>query len=273
MNEETRKTVLAMTLMSDILFNAFMNENKECMAYILSVIMDRNDLNINRLETQYTIPNPFSRGVRFDVFATDDYGHEYDVEVQQVDSGAIPKRARYNSSMMDYRALDKGQDWEKLPATCVIFITENDVLGGDKPIYHIERCIRELENKSFGDKTQIIYINGAYKVKSGEVKTALINLIEDFHCVNADDMNSALLANRMKQIKSSEKEMGDMCKEVEKYAEKYAEKKASQAKTEGKIEGKIEEIKRLINAGITTLAIIKESGLYTPEELDAISAP
>lgn len=86
-------------------------------------------------------------------------------------------------------------------------------------------------------------------------------------------MNSALLANRMKQIKSSEKEMGDMCKEVEKYAEKYAEKKASQAKTEGKIEGKIEEIKRLINAGITTLAIIKESGLYTPEELDAISTP
>ena len=90
-------------------------------------------------------------------------------------------------------------------------------------------------------------------------------MIEDFHCVNADDMNSALLANRMKQIKSSEKEMGDMCKEVE----KYAEKKAIQAKTEGKIE----EIKRLIKAGITTFAIIKESGLYTPEELDAISAP
>lgn len=56
MNEETRQTVLAMTLMSDVLFNAFMNDNKECMAYVLSIIMDRTDLSINRLETQHTIP-------------------------------------------------------------------------------------------------------------------------------------------------------------------------------------------------------------------------
>lgn len=151
MNEETRKTVLAMTLMSDILFNAVMNNNKECMEYILRIIMDQADLQVHRVEVQHTVPNPFSRGVRYDVFATDDQGNEYDVEVQQADSGAVPERGRYNSSMMDYTHLDKGQDWIKLPNTYVIFITENDVLGGDLPIYHINRYIEELNYKPYGD--------------------------------------------------------------------------------------------------------------------------
>ena len=47
MNEETRKMVLAMTLMSDILFNAVMNNNKECMEYILKIIMDKADLQVH----------------------------------------------------------------------------------------------------------------------------------------------------------------------------------------------------------------------------------
>ena len=144
--------------------------------------------------------------------------------------------------------------------------------AGRKPIDNEERKIytvrvSQAEREAIKDFLDRMRAGGIIlnKVKSGEVKTALINLIEDFRCVNADDMKSAVLAARMRQIKNSEEEMNGMCKEVE----KYAEKKAIQAKTEGKIE----EIKRLINAGITTLAIIKESGLYTPEELDAISAP
>ena len=54
MNEETRKMVLSMTLMSDILFNAVMNNNKECMEYILKIIMDKADLQVHRVEVQHT---------------------------------------------------------------------------------------------------------------------------------------------------------------------------------------------------------------------------
>lgn len=37
--------------------------------------------------------------------------------------------------------------------------------------------------------------------------------------------------------------------------------------------GKIQEVKKLIKAGLTTLAAIKESGLYSNEEMQAIAAP
>ena len=38
---------------------------------------------------------------------------------------------------LDANALLSGNDTEQLPETYVIFITENDVLGRNKPIYHI----------------------------------------------------------------------------------------------------------------------------------------
>lgn len=65
----------------------------------------------------------------------------------------------------------------------------------------------------------------------------------------------------MDKIREEEPDMGDYFKELFK---DDLEKKRN--------EGKIEEVKRLIKAGITTLAVIKESGLYTPEEIAAISA-
>lgn len=39
--------------------------------------------------------------------------------------------------------LPEGFEVENLAETFVIFITENDVVGGSRPIYHIERYIRE----------------------------------------------------------------------------------------------------------------------------------
>lgn len=93
------------------------------------------------------------------------------------------------------------------------------------PIYHIDRCIRELNYRSYGDESQIIYVNGAYSVKDGEAMTALTSLIEDFHCVDPDDMSSQVLAARMRQIKNSEEEMSNMCRAMEEYAEEYAKKK------------------------------------------------
>lgn len=218
MNPKIRDTVLSMNLMSDVFFNAFMSNNNEGMQYILRIIMERNDLVVKKIETQQTIPALFSRGVRFDVFATDSKGNEYDFEVQQESSGAIPERGRYNSSMMDYMKLNQGQGWKELPNAYVIFITATDVIGGKLPIYHIDRRINEMNYASYGDRSQIIYVNGAYILPEGQPETELVNLIHDFHCADATMMKSKILADRMKFLKGSEEEMNKMCKEVEKYA-------------------------------------------------------
>ena len=104
------------------------------------------------------------------------------LEVQRSDHGAGAKRARYNSSLLDANLTEKGDKYDTLNETYVIFITENDVLQGGLPIYHINRMIEEMA-KPFGDEAHIIYVNAQIKDE-----TALGKLMHDFNCTDAEDM-------------------------------------------------------------------------------------
>lgn len=97
--------------------------------------------------------------VRLDITAVDSAGRVMDIEVQRDNDGADVRRARYNSSMLDTRLLEKGRHYSDLVDSYVIFITEHDVLKRDLPLYHITRRIEETD-ENFGDGTHIIYVNG-----------------------------------------------------------------------------------------------------------------
>ena len=157
----------------------------------------------------------YGRSVRFDVFATDDSGKLYNIEVQRADSGAVPARARFNSVMLDYHRIKKKAKFNELPETFVIFITEHDVLKDGKQIYHVDRVIRET-NKPFGDGTHIIYVNGSYKDDSD---SELGNLIHDFFCENPEDMKHRQLAKRVSFLKENKGEVKKMCKLIEELQE------------------------------------------------------
>lgn len=122
-------------------------------------------------------------------------GKKYNIEVQRADKGAGAKRARYNSSIIDANSLMPGSDFNDLPETYIIFITEKDVLGGGKPIYHIERVIRETD-RLFDDEAHIIYVNGEY-----QNETPLWQLMHDFSCKNPSDMYYRILADKIRYFK------------------------------------------------------------------------
>ena len=48
------------------------------------------------------------------------------------------------------------------------------------------------------------------------------------------------------------------------------ERNRREAAAEGRIEGRIENVRTMIKAGLTNLAAVKASGLYTQQELAAI---
>ena len=110
---------------------------------LLKIILDRDDLKVSEVRTQKTMKNLQGRDLRLDIYATDKVGKKYDIEVQRSDKGADCKRARYHSSMVDADMLTPGDSFDDLCESYVIFITENDVLGLNEPIYHIDRVIRE----------------------------------------------------------------------------------------------------------------------------------
>ena len=202
-SDKYREILKRLRLIDDIFFSVFFDNNPDDVQYILRIILDKPDLKVLEVQTQKGVENIFGRSVRFDVFATDDKGKLYNIEVQRADSGAVPTRARYNSSMLDYHKLKEQAKFDELPETFVIFITENDVLKDGKQIYHIDRIIRET-GKIFGDGTHIVYVNGSYRDDSG---SALGDLVHDFFCENPANIRHHQLAERVEFLKGTQNEM------------------------------------------------------------------
>ena len=184
-------------------------EDVACTEFLLQIILNRSDLKVQSVRPQYEIKNLQGRSVRLDILATDVSGRPYNIEIQRNDRGAGVKRACYNSSLLDSNVTEPGDKYEQLAETYVIFITENDVLGGGKPIYHVERMIQELD-RPFGDDSHIIYVNSQIKDE-----TALEKLMHDFACTDAEDMYYKVLAKRVQYFKEDQKGVAIMCKVME----------------------------------------------------------
>ncbi|MBR1445371.1 MAG: PD-(D/E)XK nuclease family transposase [Firmicutes bacterium] len=200
------------SLMDDT-FMSKVFEDKECAELVLRVILGKK-LKVINVKTRYVIDNLHGRSIRLDIRAVDDDGDLYDIEIENDQKRATPKRARFNISIMDSDTLDKSELWNDLPETYMIFITRDDVLCGNKPIYHIERTIKELDHKLFDDETHIIYVNS--KIQND---TELGRLMHDFNCKDPSKMYNKTLAERTEYFKSSKEGVSAMCAIMEQVAD------------------------------------------------------
>ena len=248
--EKYKGIIKNFTLMSDIFMrNVF--KKRECLEYVLQVIMEKQDLHVIDQIIQKNYKNLQGRSAVMDCVARDSAGKQFDVEIQQDNEGASPKRARYHSGLMDMNTLNPGQDFEELPESYVIFITRDDILGYGLPIYHIDRQIKEL-NEAFQDEAHIIYVNSRK-----QDDTELGRLMHDLHCKKADEMHSPILAKRMYELKETQKGVELMCHEMEKI---YSEGMESGEKR-GELKAKKETILSLAEMGIPVNKIAKAVNL------------
>ena len=197
--------------MDDDFMTVCLADNFEGVELILRIILGREDIKIKSVRTQEPLKNLQGRSAILDVHAVDSTGKEFDVEIQRSDAGAGAKRARHNSSLLDAHILKPGDDTENIPDSYVIFITENDVMQGNQPVYTVERYVNIREKKVlFDDGSHIIYVNGKYRGNDEAGK-----LMHDFSCTNPDDMNYEVLAKRARYFKQDGKGVAAMCKIME----------------------------------------------------------
>ena len=249
MKPEYLAEIERMRLMDDDFMSKCLENAPECIELMLQIILGKKDLKVIKSQTEYPIKSLQGRGVRFDVFARDSKGREYDIEIQRANKGAEPKRARYNSALMDANALKSSDDFGKLRDTYVIFITENDVMVGGKEVYHVNRKIEELNCGNFGDGTHIIYVNGATRSA-----TEIGKLVHDLLCRDAAKMYFDVLRKRVSQFKNSEEGRRTMCEAVERIAERRGARV--------KHETMIATAKRMLKSGMLALKdVAKFSGL------------
>ena len=197
-----------LTVMNDVFMrNVF--KKQECTEYVLQIIMNQKDLKVIEQILQKDYKNLQGRSAVLDCIVKDTDDRQMNVEIQQENEGASPKRARYHSGLVDMNTLNPGQDFNMLPESYVVFITRDDVLGYGLQIYHVNRKIEEV-SEDFKDESHIIYVNS--KIQDD---TELGRLMHDLHCKNASDMYSKILANRVRELKETQKGVEVMCNEIE----------------------------------------------------------
>jgi len=132
-HQEDLQRLRGFCLLDDDFLTKFFEGDTKYIQLVLRIVLEMPDLVVVDVRTQVFVENLLDRSVRLDVLATDSSGRKINVEIQRSDKGAGRKRARYNSSMMDTNLLQKSGDFNALPETYVVFITEHDVIGKGKP--------------------------------------------------------------------------------------------------------------------------------------------
>ena len=224
-HQQDLERLKSLRYMDDDFMSVCLADNFEGVELILRIVLGRGDIKVKSVRTQEPLKNLQGRSAVLDVHAVDDADKEFDVEIQRKDAGAGAKRARHNSSLLDAHILKAGDDTEDIPDNYVIFITENDVMKGNQPIYPVERYVIIGENKVlFDDGSHIIYVNGKYRGNDEIGK-----LMHDFSCTNPDDMNYETLAKKARYFKQDEKGVAAMCKIMEDMRNEAAREAAQKA--------------------------------------------
>ena len=201
--------------MDDVFMRNIFRESPELVEMVLRIIIDKPDLQVIRSETQADLIRiTGSRGLCLDVYATDDAGKKYDVEVQKESSDMKSERARYHASAMDVENSWHGMTFDQLPDTYVIFISEKDYFGRKQPVYAIRRTVDD-DNSLFNDGSNILYVNGEYRDD-----TMIGKLMHDFNCCNPKDMLIPELSKRTEYLKTNKKEVEHMCKQLKEMEER-----------------------------------------------------
>lgn len=251
--KEIESLVDNMTLMDDDLMSRVFNQNIPATEILLKVILGE-EVEVISSKGQWDMKNAIvgGRSIRLDIFAKSRNGSYFDCEVQRADRGAIPRRARFHSSMLDTSMLNAGEEFLLLKDSYVIFITESDYFGESKPLYRVER--KRENNQPFEDGSHIIYVNGKY-----EGDDAIGHLLSDFRKRDLSGFYYPELEQGVLQFKEEMEGRTIMCEAVEKYAKKYAEGKYDS----GKLDGRLESIH----------AIMQNLHLSAEEAMESIGIP
>ena len=136
--------------------------NTRLCKHLIEKILGITITHINFPLTEKTIDARFdAKSIRLDVYVIDDTGRAYDIECQVTEGkdGELAKRTRYYQALMDMDLLEKGQTYDKLNDSYIIFICTFDVFKRGLPIYTFTNQCHQIDDVSLGDGATKVFLN------------------------------------------------------------------------------------------------------------------
>ena len=116
-----------------------------------------------------------SKGIRLDIYVEDDDNTVFNLEMQTTTYKELPKRSRYYQGIIDLNMIEKGESYDILKESYVIFICTFDFFEKGRSVYEFENvCLEDSEIK-LNDGTHKIFLNtkGDKKGINKEMKSLL----------------------------------------------------------------------------------------------------
>ena len=191
---------------SDAFMFAAAMEDEEVCRGVLERILEIPIRKVRVRPEASLLVNPDFRGVRLDVYADDEAGTVYNVEMQTTHKQNLPKRSRAYQGQMDLVALRPGDDFNLLPNSFVIFICTYDPFGSGRYRYRFENRCRET-GEELGDEAYKIFLNTKGKNRDGESQELIrfLRYVEDAAFAVTEDGDTLIhkIEARIAEIKQN----------------------------------------------------------------------
>ncbi len=266
--ERRIKTIDELTLMDDYMFAQVMRDTRH-LKPLLQLVLQVPIAKIELIEPQKTEKEGYdSKGIRLDLYVTDEQGVVYNVEVQTTSKKHLPKRMRYYQSTIDISILRPGVDYKELRKTFVIFICNYDPFGRNRYLYTFENTCREEPGLLFGDETVKVIVNTRGEI--GEISEELKEVIRYLNDGTVSGQYSKELDTAVTAIKSNEERrleymtlaMHDM---------EIREEAREEGRIEGREEGREEGKENATVTGLRT--VMKKMKLSAEKAMDFMDIP
>ena len=145
---------------TDAFMFAKVMSNKEICKPVLEQILNIKIRDIEYLDYEETIQiAPGSKSIRLDIYVEDDKNTVFNLEMQTTNYEELPKRSRYYQDIIDLKLIEKGQSYDILKTSYVIFICTFDFFEKNRSIYEFENICVDDSDIKLNDGTHKIFLN------------------------------------------------------------------------------------------------------------------
>ena len=182
-----------LTLSNDFIFSKVMRDKELCKE-TLEILLDKKVGEITYIDNQKVMDiNYDSKSIRLDVYVEDEQRY-YDIEMQVVHKKDLAKRSRYYQGIIDLNAIEKGQTYDELKESIVIFICKFDPFNKGLSRYTFKNTCKEDKELYLEDGTSRIFFNTKdYDKEKKEDTKSLLEYIEK------DETNKNVFVNKIEE--------------------------------------------------------------------------
>ena len=252
-----------LTFTDDFMFCKVLSNNEGICKELLELILGVSIRKIVIINKQQEISiTADAKSVRLDVYVEDDDNSIYDIEMETTKKKNLPKRSRYYQGMIDLNIIERGDKYDKLKKSFVIFICLKDPFDKGFHIYTFENRCNQSQDLLLGDETVKVFINAAgtaddVSEEMAEFLRYLREGIGNSHLVEQIDHAVKKARDHVEwrtEYMSLQLKFYDIWDEArDEGLEAGRIEGLEQGRAEGTIEGKLQQLFELINDNLITV--------------------